>query len=79
MDQLLRALGNRRVSLPANLIKLDTFLDEPPVIKTTFPLMSGSSLSGLKLRGIFGVMRGVVGSAVMLCCICQRIEQPRQF
>ena len=39
-----------------NLIHLDV-LDEPPVMKTTLPLMSGSSLSGLKLRDILGEFR----------------------
>ena len=60
MHQLQRSLVSKRISLPANLIKLDVFLDEPPVMKTTLPLMSGSSLSGLKLRGILGVIHGVV-------------------
>ena len=59
MHQLQRFLVSKRVSLPANLIKPDVYLDEPPVMNTTLPLMSGSSLSGLKLRGILGVIRGV--------------------
>ena len=59
MHQLRRSLVGEGVSLPANLIEPDVLLDEPPVMKTTLPLMSGSSLSGLKLRGMLGMIRGV--------------------
>ena len=59
MHQLQRSLVSKRVCQPANLIELDVFLDEPPVMNTTLPLISGSSLSGLKLKGILGVIRGV--------------------
>ena len=57
MHQLQRSLVSERVH--SNLIKLDVFIDEPPVMNTTLPLISGSSLSGLKLKGILGVIRGV--------------------
>ena len=79
MHQLQRCLLSKGVSLAANLIKLDIFLDEPPVMKTTLPLISGSSLSGLKLKGILGVMDArcrSIGSNMYVDSVYQRTEQP---
>ena len=78
MHQLQRCLSSKRVSLAANLIKLDVVLDQPPVMKTTLPLIPGNSLSGLKLKGILEVIDArcrSIGSNIYVNSICQRTEQ----